>query len=232
MNNLKSVLDFWLLESQELEEAKFNPEMFDKMDSPEQMILTVAGKLPLLGEGSSRAAFLLDSKRALKIAKNEKGLAQNRAEYELAQNPGVAPLVTRIYKMGQNDAWMVSELVRPLKNQKEFEQLTQVPWSFMFKFLDHYSSLGDVGRAFDVTVKAQIEADKRARHPMPGMSVRGIEYLPFIGRLFTALANRPDLIPADLQLLDHWCKTPDQCVLLLDSKYTPAVYASHYATRA
>lgn len=231
MNNLKSALEFWLLESQELDEAKFNPEMFDKMNNSEQMILTVAGKLPLLGEGSSRAAFLLDSKRALKIAKNEKGYAQNRAEYELSQNPGVAPLVTKIYKVGKNDAWLVSELVRPLKNQKEFEQLTQVPWPFLSKFLNNYASTDDIGKAFELTVKSQIDMDKRNRHPVPGMSVRGIEFVPFIGRLFTALANRPDILPADLGVLDHWGKTPDQRVVLLDSGYTYEVYDAHYANQ-
>jgi hypothetical protein len=124
---------------------------------------------------------------------------------------------------------LVSELVRPLSSKKEFQQLTQVPFSFLEAFLDWYYETGDVGEAFKKTVQDQINKDKRAKSPSPGISVRGIEHLPFIGRLFTALANRPDLIPADLAKIDHWGKAPDQRVVLLDSGYTDDVYNAHYS---
>lgn len=231
MNSLKQLFQFLLAESIELDEAKFNPDVLDKLGSPEQMVMAVVGKLPLLGDGSSRAVFLLDSKRALKIARNEKGFAQNQAEAELANTPGVSPLVTRVFRTSPTYSWMISELVRPVKSDKEFQQLTQVPWTFVLQFLNHYENLGDIGDAFSVTVKAQIEKDKRAKLPSPGMSVRGIEHVPFIGRLFTALANRPDLIPADLKVLGHWGKTPDQRIVLLDSGYTEEVWANHYIDR-
>lgn len=226
---LAETFQFWLLESNDLEEVKFNPDVLDKMDGPESMLSAARDKLPALGEGSSRAAFLLDSKRVLKVAINNKGLAQNKAEYELSQHPGVAPLVTRIFRVGKDYSWLVSELVRPLRTNKEFEQLTQVPWSFFISFLSFYEGNGDIGKSFNLAVKSQIDQDRRKKSPFPGISVRRIEHLPFIGRFMTALGNRPDLIPADLMKLDHWGKTPDQRVVLLDSGYTEEVWSSHYS---
>lgn len=213
----------------ELEEGKFNPDTLNDMSGPEEMIMALAGKLPLLGQGSSRAAFLLDSKRVLKIAINEKGYAQNAAELELADDPGVAPLVTKIFRVGKDNSWLVSELVRPLTGVKEFQQLTSVPWSFLVDFMQFYTVLGDVGEAFESTVAAVVARDKKNRSPSPGISVRGIEHVPFIGRLFTALANRPDMMPGDMIIVSHWGKTPDQRVVLMDSGFTQEVYDAHYA---
>jgi hypothetical protein len=227
---LKALLKFWLVEQLELEEGKFNPDVLNDMANSDEMIIALAGKLPLLGQGSSRAAFLLDSKRVLKIAINEKGYAQNTAELELANNPGVAPLVTKIFRVGKDNSWLVSELVRPLTSEKEFQQLTSVPWSFLVSFMQFYADSGDIGEAFESTVADVITRDKKNRSPSPGISVRGIEHVPFVGRLFTALANRPDMMPGDMTIVSHWGKTPDQRVVLMDSGFTRDVYDAHYST--
>ncbi len=229
MSNLKALLNFWLLEQMELEEGKFNPDVLNDLNGPEEMITTLAGKLPLLGQGSSRAAFLLDSKRALKIAINEKGYAQNAAEVELAGHPGVAPLVTKIFRVGKDNSWLVSELVRPIQSGREFQQLTGVPWSFLRNFMRFYVISGDIGEAFKETVDDVIKRDKKNKSPSPGISVRGIEHVPFIGKLFTALANRPDMMPGDMSILEHWGKTADQRVVLMDSGFTRDVYDAHYS---
>ena len=52
---------------------------------------------------------------------------------------------------------------------------------------------------------------------------------PFLGSVLHGLkSTKSNLVTADLTLIDHWGKTPDQRVVLLDYGYTEDVYAAHY----
>lgn len=67
--------------------------------------------------GSSRAVFILDSKRVLKVAKNEAGLAQNKEEFK---NFRRYPLIgAKIYKSGPRNEYLISEIVREVSSYKE-----------------------------------------------------------------------------------------------------------------
>lgn len=67
--------------------------------------------------GSSRAVFILDSKRVLKVAKNEAGLAQNKEEFE---NFRRYPLIgAKIYKSGPRNEYLISEIVREATGDRE-----------------------------------------------------------------------------------------------------------------
>lgn len=74
--------------------------------------------LPKLGKGSSRIVFALSGDKVLKIAKNEKGFAQNNAELELFTSPDTKPVVARIYDAAQDNSWLISEIVKPFSNSR------------------------------------------------------------------------------------------------------------------
>lgn len=66
-----------------------------------------------IGNGSSRMVFQLDDEKCLKLAKNQKGIAQNGAEFDWgAQSYDVVP---NIYDKADDDGWIVSEYVLPAK---------------------------------------------------------------------------------------------------------------------
>lgn len=56
-----------------------------KFDYFEDRVDYLRGKCQFVGEGSARTTFILNDKTALKIAKNEKGLAQNENEIKLSE---------------------------------------------------------------------------------------------------------------------------------------------------
>lgn len=84
-----------------------------------------------VGRGSSRVAYALSSKLALKVARNEFGAEQNANEiacFAGDETPFVASLkaarlVPVVLRHGQGNSWILTELVRPLKSEKEFAEL-------------------------------------------------------------------------------------------------------------
>lgn len=218
-------------------EDKFNPAVLSSPNTPDpdskiDYVIDVAG-LRYLNEGSSRAVFVIDSKRVLKIAKNEKGFAQNEMEFRVFQDPATAPLVTKMFLHAEDFSWLVSEIVRPLRSEEEFQQLSGVPFILVrtiFNFNDKYRNMQ---KSVEAT-KARFALNKQQ---FPNSTVFGDihekmdQYLatPFIKQVSMAFGDvNLKLIAADLRVLEHWGKTPDQRVVLLDSGYTEEVAAAHY----
>lgn len=206
-------------------EAKFNPEILsdrNRFPSFDDRLDFVHEKLPFLGEGSSRAAFVLDSKRALKLAMNVKGLAQNEAELDLVTNSKVSFILSKILAYDPRYKWVVSELVRPLQSQVEFKQLTGVSWQVFKEF---------VGRSLKAKTPWQNHvADVKSylRGYVPESSVDTTIQNPWFSKTMEALSSSPLFWP-DLLVIDHWGKTPDQRVVLLDYGYTFDVASQHYS---
>lgn len=68
-----------------------------------------------IGNGSSRMVFQIDDEKVLKLAKNQKGIAQNDVEADWgAQNYGVLP---NLYEEANDDTYIVTEYVLPAKPQ-------------------------------------------------------------------------------------------------------------------
>lgn len=93
-----------------------------------------------LGQGSSRAAFLLSNRYVLKLALPNQdafdiGIAQNKVEVELATDPGIKPVIASVYDIAEDYSWIVSEVVRELKGPFEFEKLTGVKFHPMLEIL-------------------------------------------------------------------------------------------------
>ena len=66
-----------------------------------------------IGKGSSRATFQIDDKKVLKLAWNNKGLAQNMEE----KKTYIASIFPQVYDYDENGKWLISEFVLPAKAQ-------------------------------------------------------------------------------------------------------------------
>ena len=168
-----------------------------------------AGKyLDKLGEGSSRAAYLMSGRYALKIALNNKGIGQNEAELDVYTNPATKRIIAKIYAADERDMWLVSDLVKPITSEEEFEQLAGVSWKDFSKQVYDGIKFHDVDNASDFS-KAVV-ATAHSNHLM-------------VGDLIDQL-NSPFK-----SVIDHWGKTPDGRVVLLDYGFTEEVDKQHYA---
>lgn len=192
--------------------SKFDLNKYKSLTDIEEMNKYAATYLDKLGQGSSRAAYLLSGKYALKIAINDKGVGQNRAEVDVFTNPKSAKVVAKVYSADKSYSWVISDVVKPIKSVDEFKQLTGVPWEGFCRF-----------------VAAAIKSKK-----MPDEAPDFVKSV-----VQTALASnllRGDLV--DLKdgdphsVIDHWGKTPDGRAVLLDYGFTGEVWEEHYSQKS
>lgn len=73
--------------------------------------------LPEMGQGSSRVVYALSGGKVLKIALNNPGVAQNRAEVDVSTHGKNIPLVAKVYDASPDYKWIVSELVKPFRDR-------------------------------------------------------------------------------------------------------------------
>jgi len=190
---------------------KFNLNKFKSLDSIHIMLDYAGSFLETLGVGSSRKAFLLSGKYVLKVALNEKGIAQNQAEMDVYTNPQSQQVVAKVYSYDPKFQWLVSDLVKPLTDVNEFEQLSGTDW-----------------RSFCDAVNRGMK--NKASEPNDPKFVKSV--------VDTALKNnmmRGDIAQQDHSrapsedVLGHWGKTPDGRLVLLDYGFTHEVWAAHYS---
>jgi hypothetical protein len=78
-----------------------------------------------LGEGASRTVFRIDKNHVLKISKKHSN-TQNKCESYLFKHP--MDMFAKVYEVGKNSDWVVSEYVTPAKSE-DFERITGVPFN-------------------------------------------------------------------------------------------------------
>jgi hypothetical protein len=193
---------------------KFDLKHFKSLDNINTMLEYAKAFLQPLGEGSSRKAFLLSSKYALKIAINKKGLAQNEQELDVFTNPKSKPVVAKIYDAGSEHQWVISDLVKPLAaenaGKREFEEHTGIQWA------DFEADLTDFVKKKNEITPEDIEL------------MGGHKAVAFI-QAVVATARASNLLVGDLKEPSHWGKTPDGRLVLLDYGFSEDVWSQHYS---
>lgn len=169
----------------------------------------VSKYLHKMGQGSSRITFLISSRKILKVALEASGYGQNEAEVSVYTNPSTKNIITKIYEIGPGYSWIVSELVKPF-TRGGFKQATGV--SFF-------------------TVSRVIEAEL-GNWPAEHREEWGIEELsPELNKFVKAvvmLIQNNDLQLGDIFVEDHWGKSADGRIVLLDYGFTKEVATKYY----
>jgi hypothetical protein len=80
-------------------------------------------RLETIGEGGSRRVYIYNTLKVLKVAINEFGMEQNSVEASISRE---SSLCCKIYEVGKDNLWLLSELVRPLRDENEFEEITGI----------------------------------------------------------------------------------------------------------
>lgn len=93
-------------------------------------------RLQYIDGGSAREAFVLTPRYALKVALNDKGVAQNKAEVKLSKTKGASEAIAKTVTSDKNGNWVVAELVRPLVDDDEFEERTGITIDSLYTALE------------------------------------------------------------------------------------------------
>lgn len=79
--------------------------------------------LKRIGSGSARIVYLVDNSKVLKLAKNDKGIAQNQVESQGYFQNEYADVITKLFNTDYDDYWIEMELAKKL-TPKRFKELT------------------------------------------------------------------------------------------------------------
>lgn len=174
------------------------------------MISYVKNRLVMSGYGSSRAVFIMSQRYALKLARNEIGIVQNKAEVEYltehSTNEAISKHIIKVYASDENGWWVVTDLVRPIKDNKEFEQLTGLTEGELWFWCDKLSNAHYGG---DFSEHEFHIAAKQA---------------PFL----YVIASLQDAGAADLRSYKQYGKTTDGRVALLDAGANEDILDEYY----
>lgn len=96
-----------------------------------------------IGNGSSRMVFQIDDETCLKLAKNEKGIAQNKVEIGIASDNFIS-YVPKVFNGSdeENGLWIITQYVLPAKSQ-DFKKILGIS----FKDIQNFCASTD--RRFD-----------------------------------------------------------------------------------
>jgi hypothetical protein len=93
--------------------------------------------LKKLGSGSARIVYLIDNVTVLKLAKNQKGLAQNEVESDYSEHLGST--VAKVLDREQNYLWIESEFAKKVSPSR-FTQLTGFNINDVNAFIKNYEN--------------------------------------------------------------------------------------------
>jgi len=103
----------------------WDKDVFKSLTSFKQKIAYCKTNLEYMVSGSSRIAFNIDDEKVLKLAKNEKGKAQN--EVEIMHHKSGHPITAPIYDYDEDDAWLEMAYAEKLTKLK-FKKITGFSW--------------------------------------------------------------------------------------------------------
>lgn len=158
-----------------------------------------------LSSGSSRIVYLTPDKTIVKLAKNDKGIAQNKAEC----NPKMkSKFLNQVIKYAGNFSWMETHYLEKITG-KEFEEMTDIPFvdfdeaiRFGLKDVSGNSSLAKP-KNFEKVSKTEIYKEMKR-----------------IGEQFK-------LMPGDIARISSW-GTKDGHPVLIDAGLTADIFAKFY----
>lgn len=119
--------------------SNFDLQEFSKLPTFRARLKYCDERLQKLGSGSSRTVYKVDDQKVLKIAKNQKGLAQNEAEMDWGRNNyGVFGI---IYEADtENNTWIEMELASKAR-ASDFQRILGVSWEETTALIDYIFSL-------------------------------------------------------------------------------------------
>jgi len=194
--------------------------------------------LKRIGRGGSRIVFLLSSRFVLKLADTGSynfGKEQNQVEVGVFTNPKVDPIITKVYDADEEYNWIVAELVRPVRSSWEFEELTGMNFGVLIKIM---ANVGEMTKTVEEAEEIYEERIERQRKELRSLEERGDEMKatqyrssirdeekakalikhPIVASVLT-LMSYGRIMNSDLSRLEHWGKTADGRVVVLDYGY-------------
>ncbi len=108
-------------------EEQFDLDYFKSIDNLRLARKYISTRLKKIGQGSSREVYDLNTSQVIKIAKNQKGIAQNGVEGDYGLNNVYSKILPKLIDSHDEDIWIIVEKAEKI-TKKEFERLAKIPF--------------------------------------------------------------------------------------------------------
>lgn len=152
-----------------------------------------------LSSGSSRIVYKTSDNTVIKLAKNSKGLAQNKVEAKIKFD---SKHINKIIKSDKKFAWIEVPLLEKI-TEKEFEKISDLNFKEFCDAISHEMSSKKKPKNFDKISKNELFKD------------------------VVALCKKYDLLYGDIIRISSWGKK-DDIVVLADTGLTTKIYNKFY----
>lgn len=198
-------------------------------ENPYSAMIQAAKKIGLeeLGIGSSRFVFSMSNGKVLKIARNSKGVEQNKLEFAAGKDPHVHYLLASVYDSSPDYAWLVAEAVDPLDDLdfKVAESVTGVPWAEVRSVLGLADKSEAAATISQVTKKIDSKSSGTKGQSSSSGCLTGSAFLESLGEF---LERYRDMLPGDIVKLSSWGINKKGCLVLLDYGITRKKFEELY----
>jgi hypothetical protein len=158
-----------------------------------------------LSSGSSRIVYLSPNKTIIKMAKNDKGIAQNKVE----ANPKMkSKLINKIISKADDDSWIETHYLDKM-SKPEFEKMVGI-------------NFDDFGDAISYGLK-KVSGNTDVKKPKNFDKIKELEIYKELERL----GKEFDLLPGDLERMSSW-GIKDNHPVIIDAGLSKNVYSDHY----
>jgi hypothetical protein len=195
----------------------FDIELFSTLRSFSARVKYCEKYLNRISSGSSRIVYKIDETKVLKLAKNNKGLAQNEVEIELSNYSDLEGVVAKVFNYDENNLWLEMELAKKINNN-DFKRIIGYNFIDFTKFI------------YNVAVDANITRN-RYKHDLPSEIADAMWEDINITSIVDYMVNY-DIPPGDLMRLSSYGaikRGGNEDIVIIDYGLTKDVYASHYA---
>jgi hypothetical protein len=173
-----------------------------KLDTYKDRIEMAEKNFKHLSSGSSRIVYLTDENTVIKLAKNDKGIDQNKAEASIKIK---SPIINKIIKGDKNHIWLEVDYLEKI-TPTEFEDMTSINFKDFGKVLSY-----------------DFKNDKESKSPKNFEEItQNIFY-----KKVKEICKKFNLLPGDIKRISSW-GTKDKLPVLVDTGFTKEVYKKHY----
>jgi hypothetical protein len=217
--NVRTLIREFIQESDLLEDypASFDMEVFKSLKSHAGRNRYAQEHLQRLSSGFSRIVYKIDDEKVLKLAKNDKGVAQNEVEIEYGQYSDIDDVVAKIFDYDEaNSLWVEMELALRVK-PSDFKNIIG------YSFEDYKLAIHNYG--------VDTGNNKGFKYPLSKQLVEDMWENEFMYEMFSFIGNY-GVPTGDLERTSSYGlvkRDGQDKIVLIDYGLTHDVYSSYYS---
>lgn len=113
-------------------------------------------KFTLIGKGSARLVYDINNEYVLKLAKNNKGIAQNKVEINISKSNKYNDIIAKVVEFNDNGNYLIQQKAKSISDDR-FEELTGLQYQGFLYYLRFNKEWSGENRVLFDTVSSLID---------------------------------------------------------------------------